>query len=1058
MIRWKCPQCEVVLRAPDNASGKHLPCPKCHHPQSVPSSGSAIAAKTEIRTTALPSEAMGAVRENRRHPVLIIGSLICFGLVGIGAFYAWLSGGQSADRTSQFSQPAAAVSADDAALADEGTTITSSIVQDQEELVRSGLIDSKEWKQYREQHRSFSADSKNTITIPAGDQDLTLDLSNVESHPVAKSDYYALATMASQFYRQDGKMVRLDPNAEILKQLQSSKNLRTQSLFQRLDTSLRQYILADELQRRATGQEEAAMGNFLGSLFTSDSDTLIATEMDLPGMLRVESLSSYYASEAMSAGLESFGNRVNANHLLNEADAERLAVWGQLLPEAVKLAAEASVCGGCIDLKIVRQQKTDFAGPFEFVRNTLQDRQLWIYGLRAVNESDRDLHNVTLTVSLEAVPSIDGENGEHVDDALKEPNYYFVPKWPAKTSLQLLTGNQWGSDGLRRSARGSISIWSETDKVQQQTIDFDDNLRNYVEELADRWNVMLDVGQHESVLNQLSSFRKFVPERLADLHRALTEIESAAKESRIRLAKLTSAMTVGNEYRGLWTFGKFSEPFSLRVGSVEPGNSRASNRELAPVAVELYQPDQPSLYRRMAGSIVCLDRKWQIQLTGQSDSSNRGYEKIGIEPTREFFPTSMLMLEKQGPDLNLQLQDSEDRIVCRSAIGDLLHLVSIKDFSGEADGFDANLASQWFIRELPAIAPLPSICFEGPELANTFELEVNSGEIARGMGDSNDLYAVEQVFLSSIQPRGISHSRNGEMRQWNLDALSLPKVASTAQDEKSENSETSTKIQIDSGQWLPMAGPIAVAADLKLIASRSDYGRVQFWDLKSKRPPSEADLDVVSMQFARRANQNILVAVTNKNSLMVWNDKGKVLLQQMLPVTPRAYACSADGRLVVAWVDGKIVLWQIDGQKFLATLPYDAVIPSQIQFSIDATKLMLLGNSSGLRNGAPTQKNEAGRPDLVRVAVVDIASGQELYCNSVGRMPGHVAVSTDWTTLLLTEDNGPIVVWDLKRGEPKTILLGHRRTAASLAISRDGHYAMSGGAAKDTCVIFWHLP
>ncbi len=51
-----------------------------------------------------------------------------------------------------------------------------------------------------------------------------------------------------------------------------------------------------------------------------------------------------------------------------------------------------------------------------------------------------------------------------------------------------------------------------------------------------------------------------------------------------------------------------------------------------------------------------------------------------------------------------------------------------------------------------------------------------------------------------------------------------------------------------------------------------------------------------------------------------------------------------------------------------------------------------------------------------------------------------------------------MVAWDLSRGEPLAALIGHRRAAASIKLSSSGRYALSGGAGKDTSVVFWKLP
>ncbi len=449
MIRWKCAHCETVLRAHDSTAGKKLPCPKCKQIQTVPplpASGDTPPTPPEVSRPPLPTlPAQETTPKNRRGIKVAAGSILGLSILALAAVVFRSDGGSQEENVFP---PADQIASQKNSAQENSIEKHSTPPVDQAALERDGLVDNDAWKRYRSEQRELPSGEANIISIPkdlgsAERGDTTIALQDPSTHPLSNEDYYRLALMASQFYRQGDHLVRLDPEAKEIHSLRSSKSVRVKELFQLLDQSLRQYAIANELQRRASRLEEAAMGNFLGSLFSSDSDTLVATEMSEPGMMRIESLSSYYANEAIGSGMASLGNRANAEQLLNTADATRLAAWSGLKNDAERIASKAKPLEGGIELSVVRSEKRDFEGPFEQVKSSFQGKQLWVYGLRVQNKTGRDLKNVTLAITLDAAPVLGNERDGQADDALHEPNYFFIQHWPAESTLQLLTGNQW---------------------------------------------------------------------------------------------------------------------------------------------------------------------------------------------------------------------------------------------------------------------------------------------------------------------------------------------------------------------------------------------------------------------------------------------------------------------------------------------------------------------------------------------------------------------------------------------------------------------------------------
>ena len=313
MIRWKCTNCGAVLRAPENAVGKQLPCPACKDAQTVPKTSLITSLATTAEDTTAPieppknpvakssSKSIGVApqpstsqanvesspasatkavnaplatstsannqneqqtltsRKSGRFPLIAASSLLLLLVCGITY---WQASSKPNSNTSIASSEETENLTQQETISGESTEPAEELSQaEYAKLVEDGLVDDDKWKKYRQNNQVLSIDAANTIHVPAEAGDQTINLQNVESLPLAKSDFYSLATMASQFYRQNGKISRLDPAPEQMGQLRKSKNPRTQALFKQLDDSLRRYVLADSLKKQAADLE--AQGLYL---------------------------------------------------------------------------------------------------------------------------------------------------------------------------------------------------------------------------------------------------------------------------------------------------------------------------------------------------------------------------------------------------------------------------------------------------------------------------------------------------------------------------------------------------------------------------------------------------------------------------------------------------------------------------------------------------------------------------------------------------------------------------------------------------------------------------
>lgn len=1068
MIRWKCTNCGAVLRAPENAIGKSLPCPSCKYEQKVPSTSSITSLATSAEdgsqkqkpiptgnsakesldgVAPTPSAANASQVSSSGRPHIGLAAVVIAGLilVTIGSLAWWY---QFSNRANP--ERAATVLADSR----EPSTLDASTPQ--HEPVMSAP---KPMASAPNQHAPLpSATSNETLANSGNEQDAT----NVEALPIPIDDYNGLATMASQFFRQNGKLARLDPSPETMAKLRQSKSPRTRELYQTLDQALRSYVLADKLQREAADLEQQAIQGYVSSLMASDSNTWVRTEMTPLGVERIETLSSYYTREAISAGFESFGNRIDAELLFNKADESRLAVWDELKSEFQGIANGASLESSGISLSIERTEKTTFEGPIELWQTMLKGKPVWQYIIKATNTSQQDFRDLTLSLTMEAIPSTNSTPTQQPDEALKNPNYYFISHWPAGSSIVLLTGNQWGSDSIRRSIRGTVTYWSNQRRIDPLTINFDENLRSYTADLSRRWNALLDIGDVKSVQSELTHFRKFVPDRLSDLHTSLAKIEQEAAELKRKLDKLLALLSVNKELRGYWNFGKFEGPISIRTVKYEaedrnsPANLLASLPTYGKVVVEIFKTEQPALYRRLGGAIHCTQRKWHIPIVGLSDSGDRGFDKTGIARVDEFFPTANKVLEKDGPELRLSLDDSDTILLCQSNIGDLMKMVPADDFEATQGKLSDIIAEDLIAKRLGALKPLPTICFEQNDTSNQTSAQTSTGELLRGIGDANGLYSIEQVFLSNDSRHGISHSRNGELRMWNL-PQPMDRSASQAASSSTKSASASFgEGKMESGTWLPMAGPVSISDNFQLAASMGDYGSVNFFDLKGKKPPTNAELNVGSMQLMKQNNQNLLAGVTSLNKVTIWDEKGKVIFEQPLSSKPQTFRGSGDGHLIAVSVDDKILVWQVTGSKLVSTLQVPQIRPKQIIFSVDRKYLMVVGPTAKAEQLVDSNALPAQRIPT-QLVVVEMESGQQIYSSELGTLDSIIAVSSDWSTIALALEDGPIAVWSLQTGLLRSVSIGHRRRVTSLTLSNDGKFALSGGAGFDTYVLYWGI-
>jgi hypothetical protein len=1112
MLSWKCPACGGRLSAPDRLVGRTAPCVHCRAPVTVPApdapgarhvpdAPTPAAAMTTPRTAATPVQPAvpppaatraplpertpqaGAPpappRAVRRLPRGSVGLATVLLVAGLG-YTTW-------SRTAARPQPPAGPVVDAVVappLQPPGAPVPAPSApaggMSREQLEAAGLVDDARWQEHRARNQVLASDRATRITVTAdgtvlgpadpaspapaaaAPSDPPADSFDADAVPPTAGDYVALATMSSQFVRRDGRLVRLDPDEAALERLRSSKSLRARELGRRAEEALRDYIRADVANKQAAQQEEAALGGFLGSVFSGDSDTLVASEMEMPGMMRIESLSSHYASQALAAGIAAVQGRFTATELFDRADEARLALWQELFPESARHAGAAVAPAPPVRVEIVRTAQTEFDGVFEFLRESLRGKTLHVYGVRATNESGRDLTNVTLRLTLEAVPPpAEGRQPGLPDATLAEPNHYFVASWPAGATVELLTGRHWGSDGIRRSHAGVLDVFAAELRHEGGPLAFDDNLRAYVADTVHGWGLRLDRGHHDEVLTQTAALAAALPARLPDVVQAVGETAAAARRSREERERLVAATRPGRDWSGRWVCGRFAAPLAIRFVS---DRSRPQAAE-GDVTAEVFLPEEPSLYRRCAGSIDCRRRVWHVRLTGLADSGPRGIDSTGTERVFDAPPAASQLLERNldlqaaGRALVCRMADAAERLEARTAIGE-----EVTWLPAGAAGLGELLASQ---PPAPSIErprqgePLPAALLPPALSAPSYDLAGPAGEVVRGRHAESGLYGVDQVLLATRQPHAVSWSeRMGTGFLWSFAPDEPARKNAAAQ-------PAAAGIVAGKGP-LPLQGPLAASADLERIVSRGDEGALLFWKTQSRQPPTPANLGAADMALFTAGDTDLLVTVSPQHELAVFNDRLKRLFARPLPLAPQAIGCAPDGSYVAAVTDGRLFAWNVPGgaARFVAAVPpprgeQGSVEIMRIVPAPDGRRLLLVGrfirqvglrlDDAGLLDAGVLVPREQAE---VFITVVDADTGAPLATTTLPTAATALAVSADWRTLVTAEPAGPLAVWDLATGRERAVLVGHQRPSRAVAVAPCGRFAVS--AASDF-VIFWRI-
>lgn len=275
---------------------------------------------------------------------------------------------------------------------------------------------------------------------------------------------------------------------------------------------------------------------------------------------------------------------------------------------------------------------------------------------------------------------------------------------------------------------------------------------------------------------------------------------------------------------------------------------------------------------------------------------------------------------------------------------------------------------------------------------------------------------------------------------------------------------------------------VAFAPGSRTAASAGSDGNVQIWDLQTKEPVTniEIDIDQHLRELAYSPAGNRL-AVSSGDTVQVWDTSTLELLFTLKGHAEQVTSLdiSSDGRqLVSGSEDLSARLWNLENGTLLDTFWHDAVVTA-VRFS--ESHQIATGSSNGgvtlwdtrgerLWTAAPSDNGMTPITDLAfdpqgshlaasgnatteAVHLLSISSGAVLLALQVDREPTSLAYTPDGRRLAIGTWDEIIEVWDPRAGQRLGLLAGHTGPVWSVAYSKDGKHLASG--SEDGTLRLW---
>jgi WD40 repeat protein len=285
---------------------------------------------------------------------------------------------------------------------------------------------------------------------------------------------------------------------------------------------------------------------------------------------------------------------------------------------------------------------------------------------------------------------------------------------------------------------------------------------------------------------------------------------------------------------------------------------------------------------------------------------------------------------------------------------------------------------------------------------------------------------------------------------------------------------------------------VAWSADGQLASAGSDDGTVIIWDIKTGQPAQILRVHTKTVTSVAWSADGQLASGSEDNTIIIWDLKtgqaAQTLKGHTRPVNNVAW--SADGQLASGSDDGTVIIWNVKTYKTLlegidgfneVAWSTDTLLGTGGQLassSLDNTVVIW-----DLKTGLPAQTLK-DRTNIVTalawsadgrlasgsgdntVIIWDIKTGQAAQvlkgphsgANPTNTITNNSVISVAWSAdgrlASAGLDDGTVIIWNLKTGQPAQILKGHTTIVDSVAWSPDGQLA---SGSWDNTVIIWDL-
>ena len=251
---------------------------------------------------------------------------------------------------------------------------------------------------------------------------------------------------------------------------------------------------------------------------------------------------------------------------------------------------------------------------------------------------------------------------------------------------------------------------------------------------------------------------------------------------------------------------------------------------------------------------------------------------------------------------------------------------------------------------------------------------------------------------------------------------------------------------------------LALNPDGSRLATASDFGRLQVWDLRERKPIRAIPIHVGSAavgspSVAWSPDGRMLAGIAKDQNLTLWDAGSGEVLRKLdnakavgaSSISAIGFRPDSRGLAAASWslLDRVIKIWDLpDGRSPRILRGHQRPILA-LAFRPDGRRLASAGGDM------------SGRADAGEVLIWDAESGRRIRSMPVAGVVQALAYSRDGKALASSGPARSLLVWDPEADRPPRTLAGHAGDVTSLAFHPDARHLASAGA--DPPARIWDL-